>query len=734
MKDKGSVVVKIDKIKKDKQTVTVPVKQIDNSPQIFAEVDKEEGIEYKKETELIITEKPQAAMKVAYALSDNPIKKVIQGVPYFELYRNGKKIIVGCAVGHLFGLDEAEKRKKDEFTYNLEWKPSYTKKNSAFTKKYYAVLAALAKNASSFVVATDYDIEGEVIGLNVLKYICKQKDAHRMKFSTLTKEELSNAYDNAMKHLDWGQAYAGEARHYLDWLYGINLSRALMQAMKKAGGFKILSIGRVQGPTLSLIVEKEKSIAAFKSHTYWNISLEVSNSHSLSVKYPKDITKKDELEKFKKLKGKKGEAVTEKSNEKLFTQPPFDLTTLQMESYRLFSLSPAQTLATAQKLYLEGLISYPRTSSQKLPESIGYAGIIKKLSKIFPELAKIATEKKPAEGNKSDPAHPSIYPTGEKPGSLESEEMNLYELIVRRFLSCFAKPALIENKKIKVSVEIHEFSTRGLKILEKGWLGIYPARMEEKELPDVNGPVTVNEVKIDEKETMPPKRFTAASLVSELSKRNLGTKSTRAAIIETLFNRGYVFDKSIKATPLGISVTETLQKNCPLILDEELTRNFEKEMEAIRKSKKGEQEKDKIINDAKKVLKKIYETFKKNEVKIGKDLLGARNEEIEREKEASKMVPCPKCKAGMLIIKKWKGKRFLACNKYPDCKTTFSLPPFGGIKVAEKICDKCGWPMLMALKMGSSPWLFCFNPVCPSRTKKTEAKTETASAPAAESK
>ena len=213
--------------------------------------------------ELIITEKPDAAKMMAIALADGkPVKESNQGVPYYKVTHNNKDIVIGCAVGHLYTVSEKEKSFKYP-VYDLEWKPSDASEKN-YTKKYITTLKKLSKDAREFTVATDYDIEGEVIGLNCIRFICKQKDAARMKFSTLTKDDLLQAYNNKSKTLDWGQAYAGETRHFMDWMYGINLSRALTHAIKSAGMFKIMSSGRVQGPALKLIVEKEKEIRAFK--------------------------------------------------------------------------------------------------------------------------------------------------------------------------------------------------------------------------------------------------------------------------------------------------------------------------------------------------------------------------------------------------------------------------------------------------------------------------------------
>jgi len=207
-------------------------------------------------TELIITEKPAASKKIADALADKKaVKKNIKGVPYYELIHKNKNIVVGCAVGHLFSL--GEKKPTNNFpTFDIEWKPTYIINKGHFSKKYLDVLKKLSKDADEITIACDYDIEGEVIGLNVLRFICNRKDANRMKFSTLTKQDLIKSYENKANHIDWGQANAGETRHILDWYYGINISRALTSAISSQGRFKILSSGRVQGPCLKLVVDR----------------------------------------------------------------------------------------------------------------------------------------------------------------------------------------------------------------------------------------------------------------------------------------------------------------------------------------------------------------------------------------------------------------------------------------------------------------------------------------------
>ena len=678
-----------DKPKRAKKSVSKPKKEI----------------QYKKDSILIITEKPQAALKIASALG-NPRKLNMEGVPYYELQRGNEKIVVASAVGHLFGLDYI-KGQKGWPIFDLEWVPSYNKKSAAFTKRYFDVLNSLAKRAKEFIIATDYDNEGEVIGWNVLRFICKQQTAKRMKFSTLTGPELEKAYDQPLPELDWGHAYAGETRHILDWLYGINLSRALMSAIKKTGSFRILSIGRVQGPALKIIVDREKEIEKFKPEPFWRVSALCNGIH---FQYPEDIFDQKELEKFKKIK--KGEASTKLSEESVSPPVPFDLTTLQREAYRFYHLSPSDTLKTAQKLYLEGLISYPRTSSQKIPKEIEPKKILKKLQKQFPEVAK-AIRQTPIEGKKSDPAHPSIYPTGEY-ADLSGPEAKLYSLIVKRFLAAFSPDSKLEHKRITLSSGDINFYANAQKILEKGWMEIYPNKTEESSLPDMSGSYKIDSINTEQKETQPPKRYTPTSLITTLEKKNLGTKATRSSIIDTLFERGYLDGTSIKATELGLNLINALEKDSPIIIDEELTRQIEEEIENIQDTKDKKGKENEIVEKAKETIRKISETFKKNEDSIGQSLAAGLLKGREQEREAGKLNLCPLCGKGNLRItysKKTK-RYFISCSAYPDCKQTYSLPPNALIKKSDNVCESCGFPKILAIRKGRRPWELCFNTNC----------------------
>jgi DNA topoisomerase-1 len=682
--------------------------------------------------ELIITEKPSAAKKIADALADGKALKVSEkGVPYYKVTHGNKDIVVACAVGHLYTVAEKGEKKWTYPVFEIEWvQSSKQNKASAFTSKYATAIRKLTKGATEYTVATDYDIEGEVIGLNVIRYLCKQKDANRMKFSTLTKPDLVKSYDNKQKTLDWGQANAGETRHFLDWLYGINLSRALTASIKATGRYKVMSSGRVQGPALKLVVDKEKEIQAFIPEPYWQIQLlGLVDNFDYEAFHAEDkiFDKKRAEEIMSKIDGAKKGIIKDVEKNQFKQQPPipFDLTSLQIECYRVHRISPKETLALAQDLYIAGLISYPRTSSQQLPKEIGYKKILEQLkrqqgySNLCTKLLSKPTLT-PNNGKKTDPAHPAIYPTGIL-GDLGGRKAKLYDLIVRRFLATFSEPATRETVKWIIDVNSEELITKGTTTIDKGWHEFYGpyVKLEEQQLPPVEkGKETdIKELNKLDKETTPPKRYTPSSIIRELEKRNLGTKATRATIVDTLFQRGYCEGTPIKATELGIHTADTLEKFSPQILDEELTRHFEEEMEDIRNTKKKSKE---VLDEAKGVLTKILDGFKKQEKDVGDSLYNAHRETLTKTNTVGK---CPTCDEGTLMIRKGKYGKFIACDAYPKCKTTFKLPSTGTIKTSKKICESCNYPMISVLNKKRKQDV-CINENCPSKKVQDKDKVK----------
>ena len=678
--------------------------------------------------ELIISEKPQAAAKIAAALADSKAQKQRENnVNYHVITHKGKNIIVASAVGHLYILGEKDGESWQYPVFNTEWKPIYKVSKSAnYTKDYIKVLTKLGKEANEVTIASDFDIEGEVIGLNAIRFSLKREDANRMKFSTLTKEELIKAYENKQNTLEWGQAKAGETRHNLDWYYGINISRALTDSIKKATNqFKVLSSGRVQGPSLHFLAERERKIAVFKPQPYWEIYLNgLCKQTEIKAKYEEEkVFEKDKVDKILEYtKDKDGYIKNiEKKQSKQAPPTPFDLTSLQMEASNLFGISPKKTLEIAQKLYIDGVASYPRTSSQKLPKDLNLKKILEKL-KSQPSLKdkvelvyKVNSQIKPNEGKKTDPAHPSIHPTGETPSKLESREQKIYDLICKRFFAVFGKAAVRENNKITIDVEGYNFLIKGTRTVEKNWHELYEpyVRFEEIELPKLEKETTVENKGIEsiEKETQPPKRYTDASIIKELEKRNIGTKATRAEILANLRSRGYIIDKSIKVTDLGLKIDEVLSTEIPAIVDETLTRHFEEEMERIRENKSSPQ---KVLDEARENITKIINEVISKQQELGKKLAGA---SAIAQRELEKLGACPKCEDGQIVIRTAKKtkKRFAACNNYPNCKNIYPLPQLGKVEKTDNPCPECKSPVVILLTKNKKPWRLCINPQCPTK-------------------
>ncbi|HLC84416.1 MAG TPA: DNA topoisomerase I [Candidatus Nanoarchaeia archaeon] len=685
---------------------------------------------------LIITEKPNASKRIAESIADKAPKKLSDnGVPYYELTAGGKPVVVACAVGHLYGLAEKDKTKGFKYpVFDIEWVPiSEVQKGSAFSKKYLNVIKKLAKGASDFIIATDFDIEGEVIGYNILKYACGAKDAKRMKYSALTKPDLVESYQHLLPTIEWGMVKAGEARHILDWYYGINISRALSSSIKKAGRFQIVSAGRVQGPALKIVVDREKEIKAFKPEPFWQITLIAIKQKDIEALHETEkFWKQDEAEKiFAKVKGKKEATVksVEKKQQQQAPPHPFDLTSLQLESARCLRLSPKKTLELAQDLYSNGFISYPRTSSQQLPPNIGYKKILNDLKR-QEEFAKeadivLASPLKPNDGKKTDPAHPAIYPTGIAPEGIDPKTMDLYRLVVRRFLATFGEPAVRETMTIIFDVNGEAFIAKGTRTVAANWHILYGkfVKMEEEELPGVTQgeKVKVKSIDLAQKETQPPGRYSDASLVKELEKRNLGTKATRAAVIDTLQQRKYIQGKKLEATNLGMHLVEVLEKYSPEMVDEAMTRHFEEDMDLIHEGKKKE---DEVLGEARKVLDGILTQFKKHEKDVGEGLLETFQE---TQTVMNTLGKCPNCEKGTLMMRRGKFGKFAACDSYPDCKTTFSLPRDGLVNATEKVCEHCKFPILQIIRAGKKPQELCPNPNCPS--KAVELPTEVRTCP-----
>jgi DNA topoisomerase-1 len=679
---------------------------------------------------LIITEKPDAASRIASALDaeGKPEKMQKNGVPYYVAKRS-EDIVVVPALGHLYTVASKKRGKKGYPVFNFQWVPRYlAERGAARIRTWLKVISKLSENAAKFIDACDYDVEGSIIGYSILKYAFGGKEnlAQRMKYSTLTKEELEKSYTEPLSHLDFALIEAGLTRHEVDWLYGINLSRALTTAAKNySGKYATLSTGRVQGPMLKFLEIRERIIKCFVPTPYWSITAKVKIAGAVfevTHEKPAIETKAEADAIIDSCKGKDGEI--EKIDVKEFRQMPplpFDLGSLQGEAYRLFKYTLMRTSSIAQRLYLAALISYPRTSSQKLTPAIGYQTILKQLGRTR-EYAKLTGELlakpvlKPTEGRKKDLAHPAIYPTGNLPErSLYSTEKNIWDLVVRRFMAVFGGPAVLKSVKVTLSINGNRFQLNGRQTLEEGWLRFYKpyVRSEDAVLPSMEEgqKVSVKRAVLEDRFTKPPSRYNPSSLLRRMEKEEIGTKATRAGIIQTLQARKYIREERIVVTDLGFEVVDVLRKYCPTVVSLELTRKLEERMNEIQQ---GTETRENVLRGAIEILKPVTEKLKENERVIGARLSQAL---MKSRLEERKIGACPICQSGKLVILRSKktGKRFIGCTNYFEgkCSTSFPLPQKGLVKPLGNVCKSCGWPTVRVWIRGQRAWNLCFNPACP---------------------
>lgn len=572
---------------------------------------------------LVIAEKPKAAKKIAQALSSNYIVRRYREIPYYEINSNGSTIIIASAVGHLY---ELHTKIQGYPVFDYEWVPAYiVDVRKKYVRSYIELLDTLFKKCNYYVNACDYDIEGSVIGYLLIKFHGDLARAFRAKFSSLTTPEIKESF-NQLTSLDHNMIEAGLCRHELDWIWGINISRALMRAIyvntKKR---MVLSAGRVQTPTLKHVVEHEIQRNLFIPIPQFSISVIVKKDSTLiTADYSNNPIAKTEEVKFIKDKLEKSKYLVVKSyvtnKQRYNPPPPFNLSDLQEEAAKIYGFSPMKTQEIAEQLYLDALISYPRTNSQKLPPTLNYKEILNRIADI-PQYRGLVSRLlgetkgilKPVEGEKEDPAHPAIYPTGVLPQKLTREQSAVYDLIVRRFLAAFAPQAVLIFIKAELTSLDYKygFETTGLSIEQHGWMAYYPFHTpSSKLLPPMHlgEKLEIVKIKVKESYTKPPPRLKKIDVLRWMEKVGIGTESTRAIIIEKLFDRGYLKNTKtgIELSDLGVGVVEVIEAFFPDLVSVDLTRKFEVLMEDIMKNSRS---RDQVLNEAKKVINELLLRF-----------------------------------------------------------------------------------------------------------------------------
>lgn len=666
---------------------------------------------------IIIAEKAAAANRISKILSSNKAKKN-KVTKRFSSYEWSDFITIPLR-GHIVQADfpdEYSKWSKKRIKELLE-APIVENVSAKSIAKY---LKKKGGNADQVIVATDSDREGELIGREGMRFVKEANPEVRVKrarFSSLTEEEVSKAFEE-LGELDDNLADSAEARRDVDLLWGASLTR-LISLLGHRYGKKYLSVGRVQTPVLKLIVDREKVRQKFKPQTYWEVKAKLFKKKSFEAEHEDVFKKKEELKKLldKKISEMEVKKV-KKTKRKLRRPTPFNTTSFLRACHNKFGYSPANSMRIAENLYLKGLISYPRTSNTVYPKSLDFEKILSKLAEKYSEANDFIGKKlNPSRGKKKSSDHPPIHPVG-VPKKISGQNKKVYELVVNRFFATLAEDGLRESTRIDFDAKGHGFVSHGKKVLKMGWMKYYPTRKSrQKILPELEEEEKVEVKKIweEEKETKPPNRYGASTLLKIMEENDLGTKSTRHSILQKLIYRNYVEPKTFVPNHISFALIDVLTKNCEIITNPEMTAQLEERMEKVASGKKS---KESVINHSKKMLEKAIDHLLGKEEKVSEELReGLRKDKI--------ICTCPKCGEGnMRIIRSRKtGKRFCGCSNYPKCSNGWPLPQKGVLDVMLKKCKECGTNKIQ-VRGGKRPWSFCPNVNCPSKDEKKDVKKE----------
>ena len=569
------------------------------------------------------------------------------------------------------------------------------------------LLQRLAKKANLVTIATDYDTEGELIGkeaYELVRQVNKDVVINRAKFSAITKEEITVAFEQA-GDLDFNLAAAGEARQIIDLMWGASLTRFISLAARR-GGNNILSVGRVQSPTLAMIVDREKEIEAFVSEPYWELSVETrSKDEPFTARHTEGKFTDFERAEAAKNATKEPLLVTDvKEGTRTDKAPtPFDTTGYIVAAARI-GLSAANAMRIAEDLYMHGYISYPRTDNTIYPPSLNLNEILDDLAKT--EFAKDVAwtrsnhREKPTQGKKSTTDHPPIHPAGPATRTeLDENSWKVYELIVRRFLATLCPDAQWTTMKLLFDASGEPYTATGSRLAIPGWRTVYPySDAKDTVLPIVaiGDKLPIDAINLEEKATQPPPRYSQSKLIQEMEKLGLGTKSTRHDVIQKLLSRKYVEGAPLRPTLVGRAVTDSLQLHAPVITQAEMTRTLEGEMEQI---SLGQEMRDAVIVNSRKMLHQAFDQLEANNEQIGKEIM-------EQTDEERIIGPCPICRADLRIRHLRGASQFIGCNGFPDCTFNISLPPstWGLAVRAKEICEEHKHYHIILISKGARPW------------------------------
>ena len=674
-----------------------------------------------------MTEKFNAAVRIATILSDGKSKRTyIEGTPVFEFAQGSDRIRVVGLRGHIINLDYPESL-NDWARVDLKELIWAEPQKIVTAGKIGNALRTLAADADEVVIATDFDREGELIGveaLEIVKNVRPDVRARRARFSALTKWDIERAF-GALVDVDFPLAWSAESRQSIDLAWGAVLTRFLSIASKQLGR-DFLSVGRVQSPTLALIVDREREIENFVPQDYWTlhatfrkdvdggpVNFEAEHAHG-----PFWARREAEEARARADTTRTGivrEYVRNEREER--PPPPFNTTMFVAEANRI-GFGAAQAMKIAEDLYQSGYISYPRTDNTVYPSTINLRSVLEKLaeSPFRGEARELLGQERivPSRGRTQATDHPPIYPVaGVAREKVKREDhWRIYELVVRRFFATVAPSALVETAEGKIDVGGEPFAAQGYHVLDLGWRKYYPYwQVREAVLPvlvigeavERTGPVLMKEDR-----TRPPPRHSEGALIQEMERLGLGTKSTRHEILKKLYDRKFVEGKYLRPTTSGRAVIEALEDHAQRITQPEMTAHLEADMEGIAT---GVRSREDVVRESQQMLSEVLETLEANRDAIGQEIEAALREQ-------NYIGKCNLCKEGNLtVIRSRRGSRFLGCDRYPACKNTHPLPQMGSIQSAEENCPECGAPMIKHTDRGRA-MTYCVASDCPTVREK----------------
>jgi len=658
-----------------------------------------------------IAEKPSVAREIAEVLGAT---KKMNG------YIEGNGYQVTWTFGHLCTLKEPNDYSDNWKRWSLASLPMIPPRfgikliSNPTYEQQFKTIEELMQNAEMVINCGDAGQEGELIQRWVMQKAGCKCPVYRLWISSLTEEAIREGFQHLKEQSDFTKLYeAGLSRAIGDWLLGMNATR--LYTLRYGQNRQVLSIGRVQTPTLALIVNRQNEIDNFKPEPYWELKTIYRNTTFSAAKGK--FTKKEEGEAFLEIVRQEDFTVTDISEKKGKEYAPrlFDLTSLQVECNKKFAFTADETLKLIQSLYEKKVTTYPRVDTTFLSEDIypkvpntlsglvDYADLTASLLK-----AKIRKDKRVFDNSKVTDHH-AIIPTGVPARNLTDNERKVYDLVARRFIAAFYPDCEISTTTVLGKVGKVDFKVTGKQILKPGWRVVFGAEQkdpdaepsdEEGVLPDfVKGESGPHKPTLGEKWTQPPKPYTEATLLrametagklvdndelrDALKENGIGRPSTRAAIIETLFKRNYIRKerKNLFPTATGAELIGTIQEE--LLKSAELTGLWEKKLRQI---ERGTYEARTFLEELKQMVHQVVINVLSDQTGRTITIEKADPEKPQAEKETKEKKPrkprakkekaagqpeettapakpvCPICKKGSIL----RGKTAYGCSEYKN--------------------------------------------------------------------